>query len=125
MASDDMNAIYMWVIGGVSAIGYGIMGINYMRTEKVKGDVDKVRTDLSDHILHSQETYAKAIDMNVGLQAATKLAENIAITLNTKMDKTQESVQRIAVEQGKQGENLKNVGEKLTDIAQAIKDKAN
>jgi hypothetical protein len=118
MASDDMNSLFQWIIGGLYVVGGTIMGANFMK-------INKVEDDLASHIQYSQETYANKIDVNAGLNAATKLAENIAITLNTKMDKTQESVQLIAVEQGKQGENLKNVGEKLSDIAVAIKEKAN
>ena len=73
---------------------------------------NKLQKDLTDHVLHAEQTYAKIPDMNEGFRI-----------LNIKMDNTQKSVQLLAVEQARQGENMKNMDKNIQDIANKMQDR--
>ena len=79
--------------------------------------VDGIRTLHDAHVLLVEQTYAKAPAMKEGFEIAAKTAEKVAAALDVKLDKTQDAVQSIALEQAKQGENIKSMGDNIKNIA--------
>ena len=117
MESDDIT-ILRWALGGIAAAGTVVTGFLNMKTNKLQSDLDDQK-----EAMHAGFTAATKAQTE-GFDAATKAAEAIGKNLTDKIEKTQDSVQKIAVEQGKQGENIKNMDQNVKEIANIIKSKA-
>lgn len=142
----DTGNILTWAIGLVftaAVLGGGFLNrkIDTVGTE-ANGKIDTLNDHLSRkidavdakadgitkshdaHVLLVEQTYAKAPAMKEGFEIAAKAAEKVAAALDVKLDKTQDAVQAIALEQAKQGENIKSMGNSIKDIALSIKEKS-
>jgi hypothetical protein len=120
----DTSNILSWAVGLIFTAGVLVCAFLNRKIDIVDVKTDAIKTSLDAHVLLVEQTYAKAPAMKEGFEIAAKTAEKVAAALDAKLDKTQDAVQGIALEQAKQGENIKSMGDSIKNIALSIKDKS-
>jgi hypothetical protein len=120
----DTGNILSWAVGLTIVVGGGIAAFLNRKIETVDTKADGIRVLHDAHVLHVEQNFAKVPAMTEGFKEATKTAKEVAAALDIKLDKTQDAVQSIALEQAKQGENIKSMGDSIKNIAISIEKKS-
>lgn len=120
----DTGNILSWAVGLTVLVGGGISAFLNRKIEMVDTKADGIMKAHDAHVLFVSDNYARVPAMNEGFKEATKTAKEVAAALDIKLDKTQTAVQNILVEQAKQGENIKSMGDSIKNIAISIEKKS-
>lgn len=122
------NADTVTVLWGAVVLisGAGVLALAFVnrKVDAVDVKADAIMKLHDGHVLLVSETYAKVPAMKEGFDVAAKAAKEAAAALDIKLDKTQTAVQGIAIEQAKQGENIKSMGDSIKNIAISIEKKS-
>ena len=120
----DTGNILSWAVGLIFSAGVLVAAFLNRKIDGVDIKADSMVKAHDEHVLLVEQTYAKAPAMKEGFEVAAKTAEKVAAALEVKLDKTQTAVQDIALEQARQGENIKSMGASIAGIALSIEKKS-